>query len=153
MRGATKLGLRIIVCVKTKPDGYAPLLPKLPVEPRFQFLLILLAQQRLHPFQDRRFRRHSGDAVHQLAVLEEEQGRQAHDLILANQLLIFIGIQLDEAGLAFQVVGGGGELGRQHFAGAAPVRPDVHDDGLGMVEYGGSEVFAVDLLWHILAFD
>ena len=23
-RGATKLGLRIIVCVKTKPDGYAP---------------------------------------------------------------------------------------------------------------------------------
>jgi hypothetical protein len=122
--------------------------PKLPPARRFHLRLILFAQQRFHPPQYGAFGGHAAAAVYQLPVFEVEYSREAAYFVLLDDLLVFVRIQLDEAGFAFQGIGGGGELGGEGMTGAAPVCPYVDDNGLVVAEYGGAEVLLVDLSWH-----
>ena len=79
----------------------------------------------------------------QFAVLEQQQGGDAHDAELSRQLGLLVHVHLahlDVGALLGHLVHDGAE----HPAGAAPAGPEVQQDGLGAPEHLSVEVFFRD---------
>ena len=87
-------------------------------------------RQRTHEFID-----HS-------ATAEQFDGRNAADLKLLRQVLVFVGVHLDDLDLAFLLAGDLLEHRPKRAARAAPGGPEVDQDGLrgGGVDDLGGEV-------------
>src|SRR5699024_5808496 len=81
--------------------------------------------------------------VHELAVLEVEQCRDAHDAVAGGQLRLGVHVDLADGDLAVVSLGELVEYRGLHLAGTAPGGPEVHDHlaaGDGRVESVGSEM-------------
>ena len=72
--------------------------------------------------------------VDDLAAFKEEERGQGVDAVLGGQILLFVGIHF--ADFDFTIIFGGELIQerRDHFAGAAPFRPEVHHDRLGRLQ-------------------
>jgi hypothetical protein len=75
----------------------------------------------------------------ELAFVEDHQGGDAADAKFAGDVAVVIDVELGDLQLA--VVGSGQliQRGGDHFAGAAPFGPKVHEDGLVSLQHVGFE--------------
>src|ERR1700736_1321218 len=74
--------------------------------------------------------RHSSDLIAQLPVFEKEQRRNGANVVLKGKTLVLVHVHfrdLDRAGLLLRDLV---QQWRDHFAGAAPFRPEIDDYGL-----------------------
>ena len=79
-------------------------------------------------FFEKCFLRYSADhAVYFLAVLEEDDGRNGHDVELSCEFLHFIGINFGEVDFISEQLGGMVHDRGHHAAGAAPSCPEVNN--------------------------
>ncbi|VTR69182.1 hypothetical protein DESC_730062 [Desulfosarcina cetonica] len=77
----------------------------------------------------------AGDGIDRLAGLEKHQGRNRLDAVTHGNGLIFIDIALGEDDLRAVCGGQIGEYRRHGLAGAAPGRPEIDDNGFGLLKY------------------
>jgi hypothetical protein len=75
----------------------------------------------------------------ELAFVEDHQGGDAADAEFAGDVAVVVHVELGD--LEFAVVSTGKliECGCDHFAGAAPFGPEVHEDGLVGLKHVGFE--------------
>src|SRR5690606_12277908 len=83
------------------------------------------SQVRLDDLQQRALRLGADDLLDDLAVLVEQQRRQAHHAVLVRRLGVGAVVQLRDLDLAGLLLGDLVEHGRDHAARAAPVGPEV----------------------------
>ena len=92
------------------------------------------------------------DLVDRLAVLEKDEGGDAADAVLHGNVGVVVHVDFGDVELAVvfegEVVDGGGD----HFAGAAPFGPEVHEDGeVGAFDLGFPSAFVdVDGFGHLI---
>ena len=70
-------------------------------------------------------------SVHDLAVLEEEQGGDGVDAILDREILVVVDVHLADLHLAVVLSGEFVKDWGDHFAGATPFGPEIDQDWLG----------------------
>src|SRR5882672_6458604 len=70
-----------------------------------------------------------------LAVLEQHQGRNRHDAVFLRRLRALVDIELEDLDLAAERAGDLLERRRDHFAGPAPLGPEIDHDRLGRLEH------------------
>src|SRR3954468_18860821 len=95
----------------------------------------------LHHRVQLRLRRRADQLIRDLAVLEEEQGGDAHHVVLLRDILMRVDVELADLQLALVF---GGELvdeRRDGAAGPAPGGPEIDQDGLGGGQDLALEVF------------
>ena len=68
--------------------------------------------------------------VDRLAVLEQDQRRDGAHAVADRRLLVLVDVQLDDLHLAVELRRKLFEMRRDHLAGAAPFRPEIHDHRL-----------------------
>ena len=88
---------------------------------RGEHALDVLGDHRLGPRAD--------DGLHQLAARVEVQRRDRHDAVVARDLRVLVGVDLDDLDAARVLRRELLEHGGDHAARAAPGRPEVDDDG------------------------
>src|SRR5205085_7149139 len=64
-----------------------------------------------------------------LAVLEEDERRDALDAVALRDLRVVVNVELDDRGAARVLLRDGLDRRRKHAAGRAPLRPEVHEHG------------------------
>lgn len=82
----------------------------------------------------------ANDLILDLAIFEEQQKWDGAHAVFDGEFAGFIDIDLADFGLAIDF---GGELiedGTDHFAGTAPFRPEVDEDGDGGVDHFSLEI-------------
>lgn len=89
----------------------------------------------LKHFVELGLRNQPNDLIHNLAALEQEQGRDSTNRVFAGGIGVVVDVHLTH--LELTVVGGGDLLNHrgQRFAGSAPFRPEVHQGGLIGLQY------------------
>ena len=87
------------------------------------------------PLLELLLRRGADLARRELAVLEQHQGRDRHDAEFRRRARVLIDIELDDLDLAVERLGNLFQRRRDHAAGAAPLRPEIHDHGLARLEH------------------
>ena len=87
------------------------------------------------PLLELLLRRGADLAGGELAVLEQHQGRDRHDAEFGRRARVLIDIELDDLDLAVERLGNLFQRRRDHAAGAAPLRPEIHDHGLARLEH------------------
>src|ERR687890_1935667 len=90
------------------------------------------------------------DALLLLAVLEEDEGRDALDAVALRDLRVVVHVELDDRGGVPEVLRDGLDRRRQHPAGRAPGRPEVDEHGLVRLEHVRLEVVVAYFL-HMFA--
>ena len=76
------------------------------------------------------FRLQAYELVYHLALVDEQDGRNAPDLEMRRQLRLLLGVDLGKDEAAFVVVCNTIEQRHQRAAGAAPGGPEIDEDGL-----------------------
>jgi hypothetical protein len=71
----------------------------------------------------------SFNALNLLAAIEDDHRRESFDVVAAGEGGVFFGVDFDDLDTATEVVVHFFEDFGHHFAGAAPFRVEVHEDG------------------------
>src|SRR5215218_9786445 len=90
--------------------------------------------------RDGLLRGRADDALFFLAVLEEDERRDALDAVALRDLRVVVHVELDDRGRVLEVLRDGLDRRRQHPAGRAPRRPEVHEHWLVRIEHIRLEV-------------
>jgi hypothetical protein len=77
-----------------------------------------------------------------------EVGDSAH-IIAGGQVLVFVGVDLENYSLAGHVFGRLGDLGSCDAAGSTPLGPEVDEDGNARTLNDLVEDFSIDLQWFV----
>jgi phosphoribosylaminoimidazolecarboxamide formyltransferase / IMP cyclohydrolase len=86
------------------------------------------------PLFELRLRRGADLAGGELAVLEQHQGRDRHDAELGGGVGVLVDIELDDLDLAVERLGNLFQRRRDHFARAAPFRPEIDHHRSGRLD-------------------
>ena len=86
------------------------------------------------------FCRVADDLVDQLAVLEQQQRRNAAHVVLDGRARVLVDVQLADGHLAGILRGQLIDGWTKALARAAPLRPEIDEDGLSALEHGLVEV-------------
>ena len=83
------------------------------------------------PLMQLLLRRRADLARGDLAVLEQQQRRDRHDAVFGGGVRVLVDIELDDLDLVAELAGDLFQRRRDHAAGAAPFRPEIHHDRFG----------------------
>jgi hypothetical protein len=91
--------------------------------------------QRFYPAKQILFARHPGNLISKLPVLEEQQRRNCTDIVFEGEALVFVDVHFCHFHRIGFFAGNLVQQWRDQFAGAAPFRPEIHQDWFVAVDF------------------